>query len=829
MAIIGADETFKKISSLVESQFPEFMREDGPRFVAFLKAYYEYMEQETSNSGPGPIHASRSLTEYNDIDRTLDQFLDQFQKEFMVQIPTSIQTDKRLLSKYIQDFYKTRGSRTSYQLLFRALFDEEVYFYEPGNDILRASDGRWVISTTLIVGPPFTSDPTLMDGKLITDLETGATGRVEEVVRVVIRGATAYRFRLENVTGTFRDGDTIEAETGGRAQIAADLGTIVRVDVVDGGGYHNIGDTVTITGQSSGASAVAQVLSVGTANAATITIVDGGSGYETGVNTSIIVSGGSGAALRATVTALSNTTTANLATQTILPAASVKLNGDGANVAFAVSGSNTATLTFKFATANVNSQLTDAFDYTDVTIGAIDKIRIDDVGSGYSSLPAVSAINYRVRDLDLDSLSYTGAKRGEDAIFVSNTAAGSVTELLIQSGDPTFLKEETITFTSRKTQSEIAETYRDRDNILRTTVRFAHYDGSGEATVSGVTTDSGKYFGTRGFISWDKKLQDNFYYQEYSYVLRANKRVSDYRDIVKKVLHPAGTKMFGEQLITITANVPPTAVVVVPTDYNVSVSEAAVANASLVGYASRIANSAESFSATETEVAYVDRPGTVSESVTATESEAVVVDFVDSVSESVTTTETEVVQVDAGATVSESVTSTETEVVQVDAGGAVSESVTATDSEVVVVAKIGNISESVTATDQPIVSHYKLDEYYISVQYANNQILPYQSTQITVYDDVTIETFDGTPRLVTAVSPDEGTTASFAGGTLKANTGIIQVGGYGSNLIIVPIGDTWDGSTLYTVNTIFSNTAMTIRQFFEPVTANATFSYSTSS
>ena len=104
MAIIGADETFKKISSLVESQFPEFMREDGPRFVAFLKAYYEYMEQETSNSGPGPIHASRSLTEYNDIDRTLDQFLDQFQKEFMVQIPTSIQTDKRLLSKYIQDF-----------------------------------------------------------------------------------------------------------------------------------------------------------------------------------------------------------------------------------------------------------------------------------------------------------------------------------------------------------------------------------------------------------------------------------------------------------------------------------------------------------------------------------------------------------------------------------------------------------------------------------------------------------------------------------------------------------------------------------------------------
>ncbi|MEK9695024.1 MAG: hypothetical protein VW270_04615, partial [Candidatus Poseidoniales archaeon] len=120
MAISGAEETVTKISSLVESQFPEFMREDGPRFVDFLKAYYEFMEQASTANGPMPIHAARSLPDYADIDRTLDSFVEEFRKEFMTSIPRNIQSDKKLLSKYIRDFYRTRGSQFSYETLFRA-------------------------------------------------------------------------------------------------------------------------------------------------------------------------------------------------------------------------------------------------------------------------------------------------------------------------------------------------------------------------------------------------------------------------------------------------------------------------------------------------------------------------------------------------------------------------------------------------------------------------------------------------------------------------------------------------------------------------------------
>ena len=104
MAIVGADEIHAKISSLVESQFPEFLRDEGPRFVNFLKAYYEYLEQASSSTGPGPINAIRSLHDYNDIDRTLDAFVDNFHNEFMVQIPKNALANKRLLVKHIREF-----------------------------------------------------------------------------------------------------------------------------------------------------------------------------------------------------------------------------------------------------------------------------------------------------------------------------------------------------------------------------------------------------------------------------------------------------------------------------------------------------------------------------------------------------------------------------------------------------------------------------------------------------------------------------------------------------------------------------------------------------
>jgi hypothetical protein len=117
-----------------------------------------------------------------------------------------------------------------------------------------------------------------------------------------------------------------------------------------------------------------------------------------------------------------------------------------------------------------------------------------------------------------------------------------------------------------------------------------------------------------------------------------------------------------------------------------------------------------------------------------------------------------------------------------------------------------------------------MSSVYGVVQYANSVISVYATSQIAPYAGVPVGALDGTPRLITSGS----TSAKFANGALKANTGSVSLGGVGSNLYIittagVPVG----GSPLYQVNAIFSNTAFTIRTNFVPTSANVRIWYST--
>lgn len=71
------------------------------------------------------------------------------------------------------------------------------------------------------------------------------------------------------------------------------------------------------------------------------------------------------------------------------------------------------------------------------------------------------------------------------------------------------------------------------------------------ATGGAGTRQSEGYWKTDdGLLSSSKKIQDNDYYQDYSYVVRSSLNISEYRDATRKMVHPAGLKQFGEYLIT---------------------------------------------------------------------------------------------------------------------------------------------------------------------------------------------------------------------------------------------------------------------------------------
>jgi len=71
----------KKIAPLIEQQFPSFYRDEGANFVAFVKAYYEWME--SSNNA---LYQAKRLTDYRDIDTTTDACIVYFKEKYLKNI-----------------------------------------------------------------------------------------------------------------------------------------------------------------------------------------------------------------------------------------------------------------------------------------------------------------------------------------------------------------------------------------------------------------------------------------------------------------------------------------------------------------------------------------------------------------------------------------------------------------------------------------------------------------------------------------------------------------------------------------------------------------------
>ena len=181
----------KYISPFIQSHFPEFYKEYGSNFIAFTRAYYEWLE-----SAGNPLEQSRSIYEYADIDSTLDTFVKYFKNKYMFSIPENIATDKRLLSKHILDLYRSKGSLRSYELLFRILFNEDIQVYVPGNDLFRLSNNEYVKPIYIET----TSNKYLKDivGKIIYDSSLQASGVIENYYTKIINNETINVLTLLN-------------------------------------------------------------------------------------------------------------------------------------------------------------------------------------------------------------------------------------------------------------------------------------------------------------------------------------------------------------------------------------------------------------------------------------------------------------------------------------------------------------------------------------------------------------------------------------------------------------------------------------------------------
>lgn len=138
-----------KTSLLVNRQVPEFIREEHPLFITFLEAYYEFLENKQGTEKNDLTNKAKDLRYISDVDFSIDEFEDSFFNTYASLFPKDVAVDKEFLIKNVLPVYLAKGNEKSFQLLFRLIFGNEIEVIYPKNNVLRASDGKWVIDNIL--------------------------------------------------------------------------------------------------------------------------------------------------------------------------------------------------------------------------------------------------------------------------------------------------------------------------------------------------------------------------------------------------------------------------------------------------------------------------------------------------------------------------------------------------------------------------------------------------------------------------------------------------------------------------------------------------------
>jgi hypothetical protein len=237
--------TKPKLSSLVASQLPEFVRSDYPAFVSFLQAYYDYLGT-----------TQQDLEDLRDLDKTLDSFIRYFKDELASKLPYTA-VEPRFLMEHIKEHYGAKGSEASFKLLFRILFSKDVTVEYPAKQMLRASDGKWNQDVSVFI-KILTGHPNDPIGKLVDVVTPNKIIRVlvdrrqyveVEVDRVVKIAENVYEYYIDRrFFGNISVGDRLRYrdDVAGIYFTGEILATTSQLEIQKPGSGFRVGDLYNI-------------------------------------------------------------------------------------------------------------------------------------------------------------------------------------------------------------------------------------------------------------------------------------------------------------------------------------------------------------------------------------------------------------------------------------------------------------------------------------------------------------------------------------------------------------------------------------------------------
>ena len=531
------------------------------------------------------VRKTGKLSDYRDIEYSVDKYVDYLKDELYPSIPTNIYGDKRLVALKFKDFFESKGTEESYRFLFKLLYNEDISLYYPGEDILRVSAGNF--EKTQIVRSAYATNVFSFLNKTISGATSGAIGNVVDIKRYVIGSYDVAEMTLKLVSGTFSGGEVV-SDVADATLTSTLYGMITGFNINDGGSGYQVGDQLSITGDGSSVDAV--VSSIQQSPISALYYNTTGHGYRLGTTASINNSGTGGSGLIVRVTELANTYTVTsgantytlgevtnvqiinrgsgyykkpsitledsvvkslgLLSENLITIASGGTNygvgntivftgGSGANatgIVASVVETTTFDLKFEDDTKMIAETGKDIIKNEDWLVkGPIARIELTNYGTGYTktSLPTISVTSTTGSSANLIATNIQGASANVSIDTANNvTGVGSIRAVE--------LKNFGVNYTTA--------------NVSLSAVG----DGNANLTpiISGLGIKEGNWVGDYGKIDY-KKIQDSYYFQDFSYVIRSGLAFTKYQESLKSIIHPAGLQAFGEILIQATLDLTP--------------------------------------------------------------------------------------------------------------------------------------------------------------------------------------------------------------------------------------------------------------------------------
>jgi len=597
-----------RVSTVVGNQIPDFINDDSVNFKAFMEAYYEWMQ--TDYLPQSHLEDIRDIDTTVDmfIDHFKSEIMHPIPEGVLTDkrlLAKRIQDIYR--SKGTEQSYKFLFRILFNE--DAELFFPKTALLRPSSGtwsastIIRVTDAAGG-SPLELIGATISQTQPVGDGTFTT-----VTAFVENAVSTQIGSKTVTDLTMddESFSGAFLAEDEFivrsinsTAPTTGNNITATVVSIITGFNISDGGSYYDIGDLITIVSPT-GSEARGEITEIDSGGITGVTIETAGGGYK--INDEIIFNnigtGGPG----------SNPALSARASVSNIDRDSVSLESGNAGGGGTLLQENNFDIDLQEASDEGSiksiSVLTPGAFYdrlpsltlpttgnrtggkvvaTSTTIGKLRKIELSRFGIDYkvppiASVPAIAVLQ-----------NVTGTFNQGDTVTL--TAQSFATEDLkggikLETGDSLLVENQQVstgTVNIFDTNKQVLKV--DNPNVF---LPYALEDGSGRLitetreafvqessgffadnnTVTSSSGGSGKivdinypsittsvgstgtglggYLTADGFVSESsKKIQDSRFYQDFSYVVQVGQSIDQYRDAVKKLLHPIGLALFGE-------------------------------------------------------------------------------------------------------------------------------------------------------------------------------------------------------------------------------------------------------------------------------------------